>query len=195
MPVSSAIDGKTEADQSGWGIGGSPPGVLRHTAAFKLEKPIANSDTNGTALRFILRQTYAPEFQIGRFRLYVTSSEEPLDFGMPEPVVDALKASAGQRTPEQTTALVEYHRHTDVEFWLRKLAAADAAKPLPADSKLKELEKAVADAKLPIRLNPHLVQLRQDAKASGQQIENPRLTVVQDLAWALINSPGFLFNH
>jgi hypothetical protein len=24
---------------------------------------------------------------------------------------------------------------------------------------------------------------------------NPRLAAVQDLAWALINSPAFLFNH
>jgi hypothetical protein len=26
-------------------------------------------------------------------------------------------------------------------------------------------------------------------------LENPRLAAVQDLAWALINSPAFLFNH
>jgi hypothetical protein len=47
----------------------------------------------------------------------------------------------------------------------------------------------------PIRLDPVLVQLRVDAKASINQSENKRLTVVQDLTWALINSPGFLFNH
>jgi hypothetical protein len=39
------------------------------------------------------------------------------------------------------------------------------------------------------------VQLRVDAQASTRQTENTRLTVVQDLTWALINSPGFLFNH
>ncbi|NOS71924.1 MAG: hypothetical protein HOP33_18585, partial [Verrucomicrobia bacterium] len=50
-------------------------------------------------------------------------------------------------------------------------------------------------AEEPIRLDPYLVQLREDAKASGRQNENKRLTVVQDLTWALINSPGFLFNH
>ena len=50
-------------------------------------------------------------------------------------------------------------------------------------------------AEQPIVLDPFLVQLREDAKASGRQTDNKRLTVVQDLAWALINSAGFLFNH
>ena len=51
------------------------------------------------------------------------------------------------------------------------------------------------DREEPIRLDPYLVQLRVDAQASTRQTENTRLTVVQDLTWALINSPGFLFNH
>ena len=36
---------------------------------------------------------------------------------------------------------------------------------------------------------------REDAQASAKQRENKRLTVVQDLTWALVNSAGFLFNH
>ena len=67
--------------------------------------------------------------------------------------------------------------------------------PLPKDPKLTELEAGVKAAEEPVRLDPVLVQLREDAKASIKQSENKRLTVVQDLTWALINSPGFLFNH
>ena len=32
-------------------------------------------------------------------------------------------------------------------------------------------------------------------KEAEQLLSNPRLAAVQDLAWALINSPAFLFNH
>jgi hypothetical protein len=32
-------------------------------------------------------------------------------------------------------------------------------------------------------------------KEAEQLLANPRLAAVQDLAWALINSPAFLFNH
>ena len=70
-----------------------------------------------------------------------------------------------------------------------------ASEPLPVDPKSTELQQALAKAEEPIRLDPRLVQLREDAVASAKQMENKRLVVVQDLAWALINSPGFLFNH
>jgi hypothetical protein len=53
----------------------------------------------------------------------------------------------------------------------------------------------LAAASLPIRLDPALVQLRTDAEASKKQITNKRLTAVQDLTWALINNPAFLFNR
>jgi hypothetical protein len=37
--------------------------------------------------------------------------------------------------------------------------------------------------------------LREDTHESVGQNQNKRLTVVQDLTWALVNSPAFLFNH
>ena len=70
-----------------------------------------------------------------------------------------------------------------------------ASEPLAVDPKLTELHDALTQAEEPIHLDPALVQLREDAKASESQNENKRLTVVQDLTWALINSPDFLFNH
>jgi hypothetical protein len=75
------------------------------------------------------------------------------------------------------------------------VAAVKAAEPLPKDLKLTELEGDLKKANEPIRLDAYLVQLREDTKASTRQQQNKRLTVVQDLAWALINSSGFLFNH
>ncbi len=181
-----------KAGRNGWAIGGAPS-IQRHTATFKLEHPIAS--TNGVKLRFVLQQHYGEELLLGRFRLYVTTSDDPLDFGLPENVVQAARAPAGERKPEQASAILDYYRNSDGDFWKRKQAAAKAAEPLPVDPKLTELQNALTHAEEPIQLDPGLVQLREDAKASNRQNQNKRLTVVQDLTWALINSPGFLFNH
>ena len=191
-PVKQAIDGKVESGKNGWAIAGAP-NIQRHTATFKLEHPIAS--TNGVELRFVLEQHYGEDFLLGRFRLYLTTSGDPLDFGFPERVVQAARAPAGERKPEQASAILDFYRNSDGDFWKRKQAAVKAAEPLAVDPKFTELQNALNQAQEPIHLDPGLVQLREDAKASGRQNENKRLTVVQDLTWALINSPGFLFNH
>jgi WD40 repeat protein/mono/diheme cytochrome c family protein len=191
-PVTQAIDGQVETSRNGWAIKGAPA-IQRHTATFKLEQPIAS--TNGATLRFLLQQHFGEDYLLGRFRLYLTSGADPLDFGLPENVVLAARSPAGQRKPEQASAIIDFYRDSDGEFWKRKQAVVKASEPLPVDPKFAELQKSLTQAEQPIRLDPYLVQLREDAKASGRQIENKRLTVMQDLTWALINSPGFLFNH
>jgi hypothetical protein len=142
-----------------------------------------------------LKQYYGGNYLLGRFRLYVTTSDDPLDFGLPESVVEAARAPAGERKPEQAVAILDYYRNSDIGFWKRKRAVAKAAEPLPTDSKFAELQNTLTQAENPVQLDPGLVQLREDAKDSTQQNQNKRLTVVQDLTWALVNSPGFLFNH
>jgi hypothetical protein len=44
-------------------------------------------------------------------------------------------------------------------------------------------------------VDPKLAELRDAVRLSAQQIRSARLTFTQDLAWALINSPAFLFNR
>jgi WD40 repeat protein/mono/diheme cytochrome c family protein len=191
-PVAQAIDGRVEPGGNGWAVGGAP-GIQRHTATFKFEKPIAT--TNGATLKLTLLQHFGNDLLLGHFRLYLTGSAEPLDFGYPEKVVQAARAPAGKRKPEQSADMLEYFRNSNPDFWKRKRVFADASQPLPLDPKLSELQKALSKAEEPIKLDPYLVQTRQDTLASSKQIENKRLTVVQDLTWALINSAGFLFNH
>jgi hypothetical protein len=192
FPVNQAIDGRVWPDQNGWAVGGAP-NTRRHTATFKLEHPIAS--TNGAELHFILKQHYGGNFLLGRFRLYVTTSDDPLDFGLPEKVAYAARAPGGERTLEESAAILDYYRSNDVGYWKRRKAVLRAVEPLPMDSKLAELQSAEKQAEGPIHLDPNLVQLREDAKDSTVQNDNKRLTVVQDLTWALVNSPGFLFNH
>jgi hypothetical protein len=71
----------------------------------------------------------------------------------------------------------------------------ESKKPLPIDPRLKELQENVAYYNRPVPTDPVLVQLRRDVEISAKQIADQRLTAAQDLAWALINSPAFLFNH
>jgi hypothetical protein len=66
---------------------------------------------------------------------------------------------------------------------------------VPEDPMLKKLKGVLANAELPVPIDPKLVQLRADAEMSEKQLANKRLTGAQDLAWAIINNPAFLFNR
>ena len=67
--------------------------------------------------------------------------------------------------------------------------------PLPVDPILVKLRDGLAEAGRPLPLDAGLERLRRDMQLSTRQLEKARLTFAQDLAWALINSPAFLFNH
>ena len=67
--------------------------------------------------------------------------------------------------------------------------------PLPVDPKLKALRDQLEFAKKPVQPDPTLARLRHDLEMSVQQATTRRLTAAQDITWALINSPAFLFNH
>jgi hypothetical protein len=77
----------------------------------------------------------------------------------------------------------------------RQQAVAEAKKPRPPDPKLQQLRDKLAEVSKALPADPKLKQLRNDVQMSAQQLETARLTFAQDLAWALINSPAFLFNR
>jgi hypothetical protein len=106
-----------------------------------------------------------------------------------------LDTPAAARDAQQQAALMKHYRTTDKELRQRQATLAAAQKPLPPDPKLVELKAALAEAMKPVPTDPKLLQLRQDAAMSTRQMENKRLTAAQDVVWALINSPAFLFNH
>jgi WD40 repeat protein/mono/diheme cytochrome c family protein len=115
--------------------------------------------------------------------------------GLPAGLVAAVKKPADKRTAADWAALDDYQRIVDENYVKQELALWTARKPLPVDPKLVELQEKLARAELPVPVDPQLVQLRADAEMSKAQAADARLTVVQDLAWALMNSPAFLFNR
>ena len=83
-----------------------------------------------------------------------------------------------------------------------RLSASAAAPPLlrpepPAEWRGLLVAKELSDADREALLGYYLsldVEHRELERAA-RMLENPRRAAVQDLAWALINSPAFLFNH
>lgn len=132
---------------------------------------------------------------IGKFRLAITTAKKPVGLGLPEEVQPILATVPEERTDEQKSKLLEFFRLQDQPLQNLVKAVATAKQPLPADPKLVALEKDLTEVSQPIREDPNLVQLKKDLTMSETQTGNKRLTMVQDLAWALINSPAFLFNH
>ncbi|MBI2949450.1 MAG: DUF1549 domain-containing protein [Verrucomicrobia bacterium] len=187
------FDGRSEQGRAeGWTIGYSKVGEA-HWAAFEFEKPIAEKD--GAALKITLQHAYQAPYEIGRFRLWITTSPKPMAEGLPSDVAEALKTPPLVRTPQQASKALDYYRPLDAEMRKLEQALALAQKPLPEDQKLKELEMNLARAARPVQTDPALVQMRQDMELSTKQLKNRRLTGTQDLAWALINTPAFLFNR
>ncbi len=190
--VKTAVDGRNNGNNDGWAI--SPQAGKDHTAVFVLKDPVSVSF--GSILKVSLQQNFnSGKHSLGRFRVSVTDSAGPLDFGLPVEIKQILAVEPGARTEEQAGRLAEFFRGHDRELKNRKQALADANKPLPDDPKLMQLEANLAKAKEPVKIDPKLLRMRQEVATSDQQLKHKRLTAAQDLAWALINNPAFLFNH
>lgn len=192
LDITKTIDGIRGNGDNGWGIDGALG--LRHIAAFQLQKPVGDAE-KGVRLRFELNQPRDGSLAIARFRIWVTTGVVPLNLGLPAPVADALKKPAPLRTPEEAAAIAVYWNEVDPELTKRRLTVSKLQLPLPTDPGILTRRAALTQAELPIKLDPKLVQLRADAEQSKAQLANKRLTGTQDLAWALINNPAFLFNH
>lgn len=191
--VTTAIDGSDRNDGNGWAVGGKTG--VDHFASFTFNQPVSHA--GGTIITVHLKQLHRDNrLTLGRFRISITNSTDPiLPNGLPEQIVQILSVPADQRSVENQTSLMEYFRGIDVELPKYVEAVAISKRPRPVDPILKTLQDNVAAAKRPVPLDPKLRQLRLDSQMSKQQLADARLTAVQDLTWALINSPSFLFNR
>jgi WD40 repeat protein/mono/diheme cytochrome c family protein len=189
FPVAEAL--KPGNRNQGWAV--SPEAGLRHEAVFLPAKPLG--EAGGATLNFQIVTAYQNgRYNLGKFRLWVTVSPQPR-FGAPEAVAAALRLPAAKRSQEQQAMLRAFYLDQERSYQTAQELLTIAMKPLPVDPQKLALEAKLAESQKPILLDPALVQLRRDVELSRGQLANKRLTATQDLAWALINSPAFLFNH
>ncbi len=190
--VAKAVDGNPNDGGGGWAV--SPATGVVHWATFETSAPVGKP--GGTVLTIQLHHKFVGNvYALGRFRLSVTRLPRPVALGIPEEFRTILSTVPELRTEAQRNSLLTYFRVTDAE-WRNKVNAVNASKaPLPTDPRLKELRDQLAAAQRPVAVDPRLAQLRKDIEMSISQSASRRLTAAQDIAWALINSPAFLFNH
>lgn len=191
--ISKAINGNL-GDGDGWAV--SPQLGKPHTGLFGLEKPLEIQSNRSGILKLNLVQNYkGNQWSIGHFQIKLTGSKDPLQFGLPDEIGIIASMTPESRSKIQTDKLVSFILEKDKATNDLKKELAELRKPVPDDPKLAQLSNALKEAQLPVPPDPVLERLKHDVNLSQQQLENPKLTVAQDLAWALINSPAFLFNH
>lgn len=191
--VSLAVNGDTANAGQGWACSPALGGVP-HWATFQTAQPVGYD--GGTVLTITLHHNFqGPEYGLGRFRISVATAAQPVGLSLAEDLKTIVTTPADQRTPEQRAALLKYYRSVDKVLRQKETAVAVSRQPLPVDPRLLELRGQLELAQKPVPEDGRLVQLRHDVGQSEKQIANLRLTAAQDLAWALINSPAFLFNH
>jgi WD40 repeat protein len=192
-PIVSALDGNSLAEaDNGWAI--APQVGTDQTAKFDLATPLEGAKDK--TLEISIHQNFTDgQHSLGRFRLSVTDAATPLNMGLPGDVAATLAKPVDQRTDAERAVVLAYVRKQDKKY--RKLQAELAAQqqPLPEDQELKQLETQLAAAQQPLQVDSRLQQLRRAVALSEEQLKNKRLTVAQDIVWALINSPSFLYNH
>jgi hypothetical protein len=192
-PIESAIDGNRTADNgNGWAV--YPELGQDHSAVFELVTPL-EAARNGV-LELTIHQNYTDsQHSLGRFRISLTDAPSPLAFGLPPEIAASLAKPAEQRSDAERNALLELVRKSDEQYKKLQAELAREQQALPDDPRLKQLESELANAQEALPVDMKLQRLRRAVALSEEQLKNKRLTVAQDIVWALINSPAFLYNH
>ncbi len=190
--VATTVDGNTTAvADNGWAI--APQVGRDHSAAFPLKKPLEG--VKNRTLELVIYQNFqGGQHSLGKFRISVTSGP-PMNFGVPASLGAILAKAPDKRTEAEKQVLLRQMRRSDKEFPKLQAALTAAQQPAGEDMHMKQLEAQLAAAPQSIPMDPKLQQMRRAVELSQEQLKNKRLTVAQDIVWALINNPSFLYNH
>lgn len=191
-PIATVLDDKRPRANNGWAIAGQQGRT--HWATFQLDKPLPNKE--GIILTFKLDQRYQDnQHQLGKFRLSLSTHDQPVGLSLPHSVASVLTTPKDKRTEQQNKTLTDFFSRTDNQLATLRTNLSNAQKPLPTDPGITQRQQAIKRLEQPTPPDALLAQLNATLKISEQQLNNKRLTMAQDLAWALLNSPAFLFNH
>ena len=190
--IAKAISGNPNDGGKGWAVSSSH-GVT-HWATFEAKQPI--SIEGGTELKIVLHHKFGqPDYLLGRFRVSVAVDKTDVGLTLADEYRAIVSTPVAERTAQQTALLTKHFRSVDSEFISLQGALGVASQPLPIDPKLIELQGKLELVSQPIPPDGKLLQLQADMKNSESQLTNKRLTAAQDVVWALINTPAFLFNR
>lgn len=187
-----AINGQRGGNDDGWAV--SPQTGVDHVAVFSLKEPLTLEQS--TRLTIALDHRFSSNKHVlGRFRISVTDAENPLEFGAPREIDHILAVVREARSDEQQQQLLDWFKTRDAERRQKELALNKSKLPRPVDPGIVARKAKVELESQPLAPDPQLVRLQRAVMLSEEQLRHARLTAAQDLAWALINSPAFLFNR
>jgi hypothetical protein len=190
--IEDTIDGNREEINDGWAI--HPAVGQNHAAIFVLKEPVKL--TAAAELSFVLEQVFlARDHTVGRFRISVTDAPNPTEYGVPREIDQIVSIAEGARTDEQKEQLLSWFKSQYQERRTVELALNKSKLPRPADAGIVSRQARLEAESQPLPPDPQLARLERAVKLSEEQLANIRMTMAQDLAWALINSPAFLFNR
>lgn len=189
--IEATFDGN-KRDQGGWAIAGATG--MDQWATLKFKEPIENAE--GAVITIQLHQYHnAKDHRLGKFRISATTDGGDIPLDLSERLRGIARTEKDNRSEEAQKALVDYVGKSDAERNQAIAALVEAKKPVPPDAETVRLEKLRDRLSVETPDDPNLLRLREDVKFSATQMKQLRLTAAEDLTWALINSPAFLFNH
>lgn len=194
------FNGITDNNGDGWAV--HPATKQNHWVVATLDQPVELPE--GARWRMRLVQNYNDGLHVlGRFRVsFATQSVAPtshLSLGLAEPwLVDLANVPVEGESPlldRVAEPIRASFRASDSRRQVLSERLAAAQQPLVIAEEIQQRRAAVTLAQRPVPEDRLLQALVADRAASQAQLEQLRLTLAQDLTWALLNSPAFMFNH